>query len=390
MTRSCLRFLAFAVLATSAAIASPPIVHAQEATSIRDELPDSAKKDWDAAKELFEAGDFRGAMVQYNSVYEQTKNPRVLFNVGVAWKNLNKYARAVASWEKELTFKSELSEAEIAKVETAIETLRPFVSTLKVVASEPGATLIISGEEVGESPFIAPVPIDVGRQEVVLRKQGFVESKKTIDVARGQPAEVTFKLEPIQKATQITVEISGAPNARIFMDGTDMGPAPFEGKVPAGRHTFEARAKGFETARQTSEVEFGEPFTLTLSLVPAVEEGKVRIVTGFSDAVIEIDGKVVGSGNWEGALPVGGHQLVVRKEGYEDYETDVSVSDDQERSLSVSLVPDRRNAWVWWTIGAVAVVAGGTVASYFVFKPAEQTPVTGTLSPGQFIAPARF
>lgn len=388
MNSSDLRRLAAAVaLGTLVLGSTPPVAQAQATPTVRDELPDDAKKDWDAAKELFDAGDFRGALVQYNSVFEQTKNPRVLFNVGVCWKNLNRYARAVAAWEKELTFKSKLSAAEIEKVETAIETLRPFVSTLKVTANEPGATLVISGEEVGETPFIAPVPIDVGRQEVVLKKEGFVEVKKTVDVARGKAAEVTFKLEPIKKATDIRIDVKGAPKATIFMDGTDMGPAPFEGKVPAGRHTFEARAKGFETARQTTDVIYGQPFNLTLSLVEAIEEGKVRIITGFADATIEIDGKVVGSGNWEGALPAGGHQLVVRKEGFEDYEADVAVVDDQERTLRVNLDPDRRNAWIYWTIGAVAVVAGGAVASYFVLRPSEKTPVTGTLAPGQFIAP---
>ena len=104
--------------------------------------------------------------------------------------------------------------------------------------------------------------------------------------------------------------------------------------------------------------------------------------------IIEIDGKVVGSGAWEGVLRAGGHQLVIRKDGYETYRTDVALDKDQVRTVQVKLEQDRGSTWIWWTLGTVAVVAGGGVASYFVFRPSETAPVTGTLQPG--LVPARW
>ena len=90
----------------------------------------------------------------------------------------------------------------------------------------------------------------------------------------------------------------------------------------------------------------------------------------------------MGSGAWEGVLSAGGHQLVVRKDGYEDYVEDLALSPDQERSVRIRLEPERDNAWIYWTITGVAVVAGASVASYFVFRPSETSEVTGTLDPG--------
>ena len=109
----------------------------------------------------------------------------------------------------------------------------------------------------------------------------------------------------------------------------------------------------------------------------------MRVSASEADAVILIDGKVVGKGSWEGVLPSGGHQLTVRKDGFETYTSDIALSDDQVRTVTVPLVREAQGAaWVWWTVGSVAVLAGGAVATYYIAKPTEQAPVTGTWSPG--------
>jgi hypothetical protein len=352
------------------------------AQSVRDDLPPASQQDWDSAAELFKNGSYQGAIVQLQKIYGETKNPRVLYNIGVAWKNMERYVKALEVWEKQLAAKDQLPEEDIAKVEKAIKAVRPYISELTVEANEAGAEVLIHGEPAGKTPLLGTLPISVGKNPVRLRKPGFIPQEKMVVVTKGQPAKVVFELKEEGNKTPVSVNIAGASKATIFVDGTEMGPAPFTGDVPAGRHTFEARAPGFETARQTSEVVYGEPFSLTLSLTRARAEGKVKIVTGFEDAVIEIDGEVVGSGAWEGVLPAGGHQLVVRKDGYEDYVEDLALSPDQERNVRIRLDPERDNAWIYWTITGVAVVAGGAVASYFVFKPSETSQVEGTLNPG--------
>lgn len=371
------RYLVALILLFVTSLASPA-----SAQSIRDSLPPASQKDWDAAKDLFKNGSYQGAIVQYQKIYDDTKNPRVLYNVGVCWKNIERYVKAVEVWDKELSFKDQLPAGDVATIEQAITAVRPYISELTVEANEAGAEILIHNEVVGKTPLLGTVPIDVGKNPVRLRKPGFIPQEKVVQVIKGQPAKVVFELQEEGNKTPVSVNIAGASKATIFVDGTEMGPAPFTGDIPAGRHTFEARAPGMETARQTSEVVYGEPFNLTLSLTQARAEGKVKIVTGFEDAVIEIDGEVVGSGAWEGVLAAGGHQLVVRKDGYEDYVEDLALSPDQERSVRIRLEPERDNAWIYWTITGVVVVAGASVASYFVFKPSETSEVTGTLNPG--------
>jgi hypothetical protein len=347
------------------------------ATSVRDELSTEARTDWDAARELYDAGDYRSALVHFEKAYELSKNPRVLFNVGVCWKDLTQYALAIRVWERALGFRDRLSADDVQKLEFAISAARPFVSTMKLESDQMGAQLSIDGNEIGKTPFVEPIRIDVGRRKVTLSKDGFALSEKTIDVVQGSQVALTMNLVPLHNTGTVSISIAGAPGATLFMDGRELGPAPFNGEVAEGPHTFEARAPGFYSTRQTSEVLYGKTLRLALSLAKAQNEGKVRILVDHADAVIRIDGSVKGRGAWEGILPVGGHQLVVEKSAYDDFTQEVSLSQGQERTVQVQL--HKKPSWVWWTVGIATVVGGGTVAAVLLSRPSDTSSVSGTL-----------
>ena len=356
----------------------------QARASIRTELPEDARRSWDSAIELFEARDYQGARVEFMRAWELSRNPRVLFNVGVCDKNLRRYARAAAVWRQQLDAGgTQLTEEDVSTTQAAIAAVEPFVSSLTVRVNVEGATLLIDGEDAGRSPFLGPIAIDVGRHELRVRKPDYREHIEEVEIASGKAGSVDVKLEPMVKTALVEVAVRSPGGATVFINGVDMGPAPFKGELPVGRHTVEARAAGYVTARQTSDVRWGQPVQLVLSLSRERHDGKVRVSASEADAVILIDGKVVGKGSWEGVLPSGGHQLMVRKDGFETYTSDIALSDDQVRTVTVPLVREAKGAaWVWWTVGSVAVLAGGAVATYYIAKPTEQAPVTGTWSPG--------
>jgi hypothetical protein len=78
----------------------------------------------------------------------------------------------------------------------------------------------------------------------------------------------------------------------------------------------------------------------------------------------------------------GSHQLVVSKQGYQTYSTDVSVADDQTRDVNVPMNATVGTSWVAWGIGSLLVVTGGIVAGYFIFQPATPGNYVGNLQPG--------
>jgi hypothetical protein len=368
------------MLAASSALAAPPA--SPGPVDVRSQLPDPARKAWDAAKQLAGASDFRGALVEFQRAYELSHNARVLFNVGVTEKLLTHYARAVDAWDKEQSEGAgQLTPAELQELKNAIAIVQQFVTTVDVTASEPDATLTIDDYPVGKTPFAGPVRIDVGKHVLKLTKEGFVDAVEPVDVAAGARKPVAFKLEPRSKTALVSVTVGGAPAATVFVDGRDMGPAPFKGELSADRHTIEARSPGFVTVGQTVDILYRQPVSLVLTLSQERHEGRLK-VTAPEGAAISVDEKGVGTSRWDGVVSTtGGHQLVVTKPGYQTYSTEVFVADDQVREVNVPLNSEVKQSWVAWGVGTLLVVTGGIVAGYFVFRPSEPSPTPGTLTP---------
>lgn len=371
-----------APLVLAACIVTRSAAGQPQAPDVRSQLQEPAQRAWDAAKQLASASDYRGALVEFQRAYDLSHNPRVLYNLGVTEKLLTHYARAVDAWDKELhEGGTQLTPAEQQELKNAIAIVQQFVTTIDVTANEADATLTIDDYPAGKTPFAGPVRIDVGKRILKLSKDGFTDAVQTVDVAAGARTPVAFRIEPLHKAALVTVTVGGAPSATVFVDGRDVGPAPFKGELTADRHTIEARATGYLTVGQTIDVVDRRPMSLVLTLSPERHEGRLRVVAP-DGASIAVDEHAVGSGTWEGVVSTtGGHQLVVHKPGYQTYATEVFVADDQVREVNVPLNREVSNSWVAWGIGSLLVVTGGIVAGYFVFKPAESSPYVGSLTP---------
>ncbi len=344
--------------------------------TVRDELPSAARIEWDAALELYTARDYRSALERFRKAFEVSKNPRTLYNVGVCWKNLNQYAQAIRVWQEELTLQKRLEAEDVAKAKAAISALEAFVSSLQIRVNEVGATLEVDGLELGQSPFVEPLAVDIGERQVRLTKAGFEPIERKVMVERGRVASLDLRMVHLEKKGHLELLVQGPPDSVVFMDGRELGRGGYSGDVPAGRHTFEARAEGFTTTSQTSEVPYGEDVAITLAMSEAPTEGKVRVVSSHADAQIRVDGRLVGTGAWEGLLPAGGHQVIVSKEGYDERQLEVALNPNQARTVEVDLAPE--SAWVFWSVSLAAVVAGGTIAAIVLSRPAENPPVRGT------------
>jgi hypothetical protein len=377
VSRSAPFFLA-ALLTGGVALAQPQA----RPVDVRSQLSETARRAWDAAKQLAGANDYKGALVEFQRAYELSHDPRVLYNVGVTEKLLTHYARAVDAWEKELKEgASELTPAEVQEIRSSIAIVQQFVTIIDVLANEPDATLYIDDVAVGKTPFTGPVRIDVGKRTVKLSKEGFLDATQTVDVAAGQRSPVTLKLEPMTKTAIVAITVGGAPSATVYVDGKDVGPAPFKGELTAERHTVEARSPGFVTVGQTVDVQYKTPVSLVLTLSAERHQGRLHVIAP-DGAEIALDERAVGSGVWDGVgSTTGGHQLVVRKPGFQTYSTEVFVADDQTREVNVAMNKEVGTSWVAWGVGTLIVVTGSIVAGFFIFQPTNGAPVQGTLAP---------
>jgi len=369
-----MRKLAIALLLISATALAKP-------KAIRDELDANNKKSWDTAVQLYGISDFEGALAEFQRIYDASKNTRVLYNVAVCQKDLKRYKAAAETLHHALEKKKELPKEDVAEMETALKTIEPFITKVEIVVNEPGASVYVDDVLLGTTPFAELQQVDAGSHTVKVTKPGFVDTvhKATFTTAGGN--KLTLSLEPKVQVASVTINVVGAPNATVFIDEKPAGLAPFTGDVEAGRHTIEARATDFVTTRQTVTLAYKQQATFVLSLARQRHEGMVHIVAKPEGATIEIDGQIKGRTEWEGPLDTrSGHSLVVKKDGYFSYTSELTVTDDQRRNVPVTLNPEK--SWVFWVVGASAVLAGGAVAAYFALKPADQKAVPGTLQAG--------
>src|SRR5690606_33228776 len=143
---------------------------------------ESARGDWDQGLTLAKTGQFELARVKFMQIYEQTKNPRVLFNAGVMEKNQGRFANAIELWERELAEgKGRLAAEEETQIKEAIAGLKKWVMNITLDVNEKDAEVFVDGEKVGTTPLTKPISVAIGSHNIRVTKAGFSDAHAHVD-----------------------------------------------------------------------------------------------------------------------------------------------------------------------------------------------------------------
>ena len=290
-------------------------------------LTGMARAEYEAGRLLYMDGDYAGASLKFQLAYEQSKDPRLLWNMAAAEKNLRHYAKVVELVERYVAEGgTRLKPEDRAEADALLSTVRAFISTVTLDVQPEGAAIFVDDVQVGTSPLSKPFNVDMGEHRLRVTKPGFQD---------------------------------------------------------------------FTT---TQSLQGGAPFSLMVALQPVVHQGRLHVVAGPGET-ISIDGKVVGTGQWEGVLPSGIHNVSVTAAGKRPYQSDLAVQDDQTQSVRVALESDAPpvvqkdkgmgTTWLW-IAGGTVLAAGLGVGAYFAFKPEDEPPVPGTLGTVELPLLGRF
>jgi hypothetical protein len=185
---------------------------------------------------------------------------------------------------------------------------------------------------------------------------------------------------------KLTVTVN-EPGATISVDDEPAGTTPLAEPllVDIGKRRIKITKPGFREHLREINVTGTEGAPIDVKLERDVHEGKVAIHAGPNDT-ISLDGKVVGTGRWEGVLPSGGHVLKVSAPGMRTHQTEIVVTDNQTRTVEVTLERETKGGvplWVWIAGGGV-LATGAAIGGYFLFKPDDKVgqPFEGSLAPG--------
>ena len=208
--------------------------------------------------------------------------------------------------------------------------LRIKAGSLMIESEPPNAKIYLDGEEIGTTPDIIR-SIAPDTYEVEVRKDGYDVWSEFVDVEADKEKVITAVLQI--KTGSISVK-SKPSNARIFLDGKEVGSTPDILKsIAPGSHEVEVRMDGYDVWSKSVEIEANKKKNLTLEL--QTNTGSISINSEPSNARIFLDGKEAGTtpDTLRSIIP-GMHEVEVRKDRYEVWRESIDVKVGEENALT--------------------------------------------------------
>lgn len=236
--------------------------------------------------------------------------------------------------------------------------------TISVLSTPSGASVYIDGTFYGTTPAAGGSPVVqsviAGKHRVSVQLDGYATYSTTVDAASGQTQNVVATLNSDQPngAIQVSTSPSGAT---ITLDGGDArtSPAAFTNVEP-GTHMIVATLDGYEPLPRSVQVNAGQTAQATLTLTrvsPSI--GSLHLTSVPSAADIYLDGAYRGSTPITiGNLATGSHAVLLRRSGYLEYSTTVSISSGSTTELPVTLAAQPSTSG---SIDVVSYPAGASV-----------------------------
>ena len=165
------------------------------------------------------------------------------------------------------------------------------------------------------------------------------------------------------------------PGAKVSIDAEVSGTAPLSQPITLdlGRHEIRVEAPGYQPDARVLDVPGASPVKVHITMTAEIPRAHLTVYGSEDRDLIRIDGKVVGSSRWEGALTPGTHTIRVTADGKKPYETRIVLAAFSNRNIGVVLENEEHSARIWPWIVSGAVVAGGAVlGGYFLLKPKDE------------------
>ncbi|MEZ4220130.1 MAG: PEGA domain-containing protein [Polyangiaceae bacterium] len=183
---------------------------------------------------------------------------------------------------------------------------------------------------------------------------------------------------------KLTCNVAGA---RVVVAGRVLGTTPLgDLRVNAGRAQLEVSRDGYLPFSKAVTLNGNQVHRVDVKLLAKHTSGVLEVSSPVAGAKVFVDGKPVGVAPAQVMVPVGEHEVVLRRDGYDEARTRAVVRAGETARLNVALdePPGITSRWWFWT-GVGVVVAGG--AALTVALLTERSADEGDIAPGQVSGP---
>jgi hypothetical protein len=215
---------------------------------------------------------------------------------------------------------------------TIKEIAKPKYGTVVVDADVPDAEVFIDGNKHPDNTPAVISNVIEGLHVIEVKKAPALTWKQTM--VRGELAAT------LNGGVGVVRVLSDAQGARAFIDGTDMGPVPVDIKdIKAGDHIVQVKASGFQSSERHVTVTAGgsQIVKFDLNTETAGDQGVLKVVSNVPEALVFIDGAQIGKVPQEKRVAAGDHPVVVRLDGYKQFEQKVRVEAAQSVTVQAEL-----------------------------------------------------
>lgn len=211
--------------------------------------------------------------------------------------------------------------------------MRPAYGYLNITTiPENGALVFINNKQVGETPYKSD-KLPSGTYKVRVMKEMFKTTEQTLIVNDEQTTDATIDMS----ANFVTLTIVTDADSDIYVDEQYKGKGSWTGRVSDGAHLLEARKESHKTNSVEVNLNPGETQTIEIE-APKPICGFLEISSIPMQAEIFIDGKNVGkTPKVLNDLVIGTHELVLKKQGYNDVKKNITIIENETLSITEKL-----------------------------------------------------
>ena len=160
----------------------------------------------------------------------------------------------------------------------------PIYGSLNISVLPDGSEIYINGKHIGETPMFVQEAL-VGKTTIKVKKEGYGELIKTVELAEDQTVEIEGSLS---KSTNVTFECNNS-NATIYIDGENKGKIASTYDLAYGEHAIRLTAPEYHDLEMTINVQSNTTNSFRLSL-EAIFGNKTFTVNGVKFKMIAVEG----------------------------------------------------------------------------------------------------
>lgn len=256
------------LVALAVATAAPAPARAQDRTK--------AAEYFALAQSAERRSDWAGAIRNYKLAYKESPHPNVLYNIGLNHERLGELRTAADYLLRYVDAAPDAADRD--QVLLKVRKLRERPAEIRFNSKPDGATVFLDGAEIGTAPVSREVA--GGAHDVYAEAGGVRSRKRRIVVEFGESFHVELRIGAQPGRLQVR---SPVKEARVTIDGVDVGPVPYSDEVDAGEHTVVVSAPGYRPSERvvTVPAQGSEQITATLEPLPGTEPPKKTVGARF-------------------------------------------------------------------------------------------------------------